>query len=86
MGIGSGRDFNDDPLRLEEAFFEVNRMDWLQDHAGEFALIKGKTLHGFFASEADALEMGLKCVGFVDMLIKEVVEKDPILRGRMTSG
>lgn len=63
------------PLEAEMAFFEAHRTEWLQDHEGEFALIKESDCT-FFKSDAQAYEAGIDKWGEVPMLIKQVLPED----------
>ena len=67
----------DYPLREETEFFEEHRAEWLCDHEGELALVKGKKLYGFYPTVAEAFEAGLGLFGRQDMLIKDVLKTDP---------
>jgi hypothetical protein len=68
----------DYPLREEEEFFEEHRAEWLRDHEGELALVKGRKLYGFYASLEEAFQAGLREIGYQDMLIKDVLKEDPV--------
>jgi hypothetical protein len=65
-------------LETELAFFDSKRDEWLQDHRGEFALIKGEKLYGFYPSLLEGWRAGLTAIGYTDMLIKEVQEADAV--------
>ena len=59
-------------LDTELGFFEQHCKEWLQEHGGEFALIKGTTLHGFYATAISGFEAGLQCIGHIDMLERSI--------------
>ena len=65
-------------LEEEQDFFEEHRAEWLRDHEGEVALVKGRKLVGFYSADVEAFEAGVACFGYQPMLIKEVSEKDPV--------
>lgn len=63
-------------LEDELKYFEANRTNLLQHHAGKFALIVGNRLIGSFDTAERAYEAGLEAVGNVPMLIKQVTATD----------
>ena len=65
-------------LTEEQAFFEEHRFEWLGEHEGQLALIKGRTLYGFYDTVKEAFEAGLALFGYQEMLIMDVLEKDPV--------
>ncbi len=67
-----------DALIDELAYFEELKPTLLRDHAEEFALIKGRVLLGTFATMEEAYAAGVKRLGNVPMLIKQVLPEDPV--------
>ena len=67
----------DDVLREEREFFEANRAALLKEHAGKFALIRGRELVGTFDSDENAYTEGVKRFGTSPFLIRRIAEKDP---------
>lgn len=67
------------PVELDQElrFFEEHRAEWLKEHEGQFALIKGNEYY-FFESDGQAYTAGLDRWGNVPMLIKQVLPEDPI--------
>ena len=65
-------------LRVETAFFEKMRAEWLRDHGGEWALVRGRELIGFFPSLQEAYIHGRDRFGSDPFLVKEVRLKDPV--------
>lgn len=66
-------------LNVEVEFFDDNRMEWVKEHRGEYALVQDKTCHGFFFSWESALKEGLKLLGVQrPFLVKEVLENDRV--------
>ncbi len=68
-------------LGTELKFFEENRMWWFEKHAGKFALVKGRTSHGFFDTYEQAVQSGYLLGGLVfdaPFLVKEVQAKDRV--------
>jgi hypothetical protein len=67
------------PLVEELSLYELNRLEWLRSHAGEFVLIGDRRAAGFFPSYEAAFEAGLGAFGISkDFLIKQVVEHEPV--------
>jgi hypothetical protein len=70
---------SDDTFLIEEqAFFEAHRFEWLREHEGQLALIKGRELFGFYDTVKEAFEAGLALFGYQEMAIVDVLEKDPV--------
>ena len=67
-----------DALIDELAYFEELRPKLLRHHAEQFALIKGRTLLGTFPTDEEAYAAGVKRLGNVAMLIKQVLPEDPV--------
>jgi hypothetical protein len=66
-----------DTLREEIAFHDQHKMDWIADgHGGEYAVIQGDILAGFFAEFEDAFRAGLERFG-VDkpFLVRKVLKE-----------
>ncbi len=67
-----------DALIDELAYFEQLKPELLREHAEQFALIKGRALLGTFATMEEAYAAGVKRLGNVPMLIKQVLPEDPV--------
>jgi len=65
-------------LREEIAFFDSMRAEWLKDHGGEWALVRGRELLGFFPSLEEAYTHGRDRFGNDPFLVKRVVPSDPV--------
>jgi hypothetical protein len=65
-------------LDKEREYFEAHRKEWLKEHAGKFALIKGEQLLGVFDSAEAALEAGAERLGHEPFLIKPILASDPV--------
>lgn len=63
-------------LSTEIQFFNKNRQEWFEHHAGKIALIRGTTLYGFYDNFENAYEVGVNVWGDVDFLMKEVQLED----------
>lgn len=66
------------PLETEVQYFEKHRAQYLREHRGKYALVKGEECHGFFDSAEAAYERGVKLFGLEAFLIKEVLDEDTI--------
>jgi len=68
-------------LATELKFFEENRMWWFEKYAGKFALVRGRTSHGFFDTYEQAIQSGYLLGGLVfnaPFLVKEVQMRDRV--------
>jgi hypothetical protein len=65
-------------LTEELAVYEANKLDWLKEHEGEYVLIKGKEVVGFFEDEEEALTAGYARFGLVNLMVKMVEETERI--------
>lgn len=68
-------------LSTELEYFEQNRVWWFEKYVGKFALVKGKTSHGFFDTYEQAVESGYMLGGLVfdaSFLVKEVQLRDKV--------
>jgi hypothetical protein len=66
------------PLAEELACYEANRPGWLGQHEGEFVLIKGPQVVGFFPDHESALEEGYRRFGVVPLLVKQILQVEPV--------
>lgn len=65
-------------LHEELAYFEEIRPELLKAYEGQFVLIKGKKKLGVFPSMEQAYRAGIKEVGNVPFLIKEIQKTDTV--------
>jgi hypothetical protein len=65
-------------LKREQAVYEANLSRWLSDHEGEYVLIKGDQVHGFYDSRDDALTAGYTRFGIGPLFVKQVSPSEPI--------
>jgi hypothetical protein len=65
-------------LEREQAVYDANLHRWLQEHESEHVLIKGDDVIGFFATRDEALATGYARFGVVPLLVKEVVDPEPV--------
>ena len=65
-------------LKREQAVYDANLSSWLLDHEGEYVLIKGKTVDGFYTSRDDALLAGYSRFGIGPLFVKQVLATEPV--------
>ena len=65
--------FQGDNLTEEVNFYEENKEEYLAQYYGKFVLIKGRILVGVYLDFSSAYADGLRILGNVSMLIKQVV-------------
>ena len=66
-----------EPLATELVTYRDN-LDHLLEHAGEFVIIKGDRIVGYHRSRKDALDAAFREFGRDPVLIKQVVEDEPV--------
>ena len=66
-------------LKEELEFFEAHRAEWLAQHKGRFALVKGQQLIGTFDTAENAYVDGVPRFGNTPFLIKQILEREPIV-------
>lgn len=59
-------------IEQERRFFKAHCEEWSEFHKGEYALVKGEELIGFFAEETDALAEGARRFGTENFLVRRV--------------
>jgi hypothetical protein len=65
-------------LGREQAVYEANLPRWLADHEGEYVLIKGKEVDGFYGSRDEALAAGYSRFGIGPLFVKHVSPSEPV--------
>jgi hypothetical protein len=66
-------------LNAELELYEAKKKEWLQDHRGEFVVIKGDELLGFFGDFHSAYFSGAEQYGVgADFLVKRLVLQEPV--------
>ncbi len=65
-------------LNREQAVYEANLSRWLPDHEGEYVLIKGDTVDGFYDSRDEALTAGYSRFGIGPLFVKQVLSYEPV--------
>lgn len=65
-------------LNREQAVFDANLSEWLSDHEGQYVLIKGDNVDGFYASRDEALTAGYSRFGIGPLFVKQVSPSEPV--------
>ena len=74
-------------LEQELAYFEVQKPQLLEHHAGQFALIHGEQLLGTYTTFQEAFEAGVRALGTQPFLVKQVTAEDrPVQFPALTVG
>ena len=66
-------------LEREIAAYHDRLPEFLKEHEGEFVLIHGAEVLGFWPTFDEALEVGMDRLGQVPMLVKQVLAVEPVL-------
>ncbi len=67
------------PLATELVTYR-DRLDELLQHEGEYVVIKGQEIAGYFRDRRSAVESAIATYGPGPFLVKKVVEKEPVRR------
>ena len=62
----------DEPLVEESRTFADNVAQWAKEHDGEFVLIRGSHVEGFYATNEQALSEGYRRFGVVPFFVGEM--------------
>ena len=62
-------------LAIEYQYFKDHLGEMLAEHLGEYVLIKGRNIEGFYPTYKDAISSGYKNFGNVPFFVK-IVEKE----------
>ena len=65
-------------MNREQAVYEANLSRWLSDHEGEYVLIKGDQVDGFYESRDEALSAGYARFGIGSLFVKQVSPSEPV--------
>ena len=60
------------PLAAESRTYEANVARWAEEHDGEFVLIRGTEVVGFYTTNEQALSEGYRRFGIVSFFVKKV--------------
>jgi hypothetical protein len=70
----------DAPLAAELVTYRDRLEEMLRDHEGEFVVMKGDRIVGYYPSRQAALKSAFKTFGRETVLVKRVVEFEPVRR------
>jgi hypothetical protein len=62
----------------EQTVYEANLSLWLPDHEGQYVLIKGEDIGGFYDSRDEALAAGYSRFGIGPLFVKRVSPSEPV--------
>ena len=65
-------------LKREQSVFEANLSEWLSGHEGEYVLIKGDQVDGFYGSRDEALTAGYLRFGIGPLFVKQVSPSEAV--------
>ena len=68
------------PLEQELQYYSAHKIELLEHHQGQFALIKGDALLGTYTTLEEAFDAGVKALGNQPFLIKQVLETDEVIQ------
>lgn len=68
----------DRALRREGEVFQANIEEWRQTHLGQFVLIKGSEVLGFYGSLEKAFKAGTERFGLEPFFVKQIVPADSV--------
>jgi hypothetical protein len=69
----------DEALMTELRVFENHKPEWLKSNPGQFVVIVGSNVVGFFKDYETAFKAGLKKVGIAqNFLVKQVWADEPV--------
>ncbi len=70
---------NSQQLKTELAVFEQHKQEWVMNNAGQFVLIAGTTVAGFYSTYEVAFKAGIEKFGLQGIfLIKQVWIEQPV--------
>ena len=67
-----------DELKLELSVFEQHKREWLRSNPGEFVVITGTRVTGFYADYESAFRAGLSAGITGSFLVKQVWAEEPV--------
>jgi hypothetical protein len=66
-------------LATELEFYNLRKREWLQQHSGEYVVLRGRDVLGFYPAFSDAYTAGARAWGTgTDFLVRQVLEHEPI--------
>jgi hypothetical protein len=66
-------------LAAELEFYKLNEAEWLQRHSGQYVVLKGSEVLGFYPAFSDAYTAGASAWGAgTDFLVKQILAYEPV--------
>ena len=66
-------------LALELQYYNLHKHEWLREHAGDYVVVKGGEVVGFYSSFEAAYSAGVEAWGArTDFLVRQVLEHEPV--------
>lgn len=65
-------------LTREVALFDEHLEEWRRSHPGEFVLIKGNDVLGFFPTVDQAFAAGTNRFGLAPFFVKQIIPRDVV--------
>ena len=65
-------------LKKENEIFNSSLEEWRKTHMGQFVLIKGEEVIGFYASLETAFAEGMKRYGLEDFFIEQIIPRETV--------
>lgn len=66
------------PLAQESQFFRDHVDEWRRDHLGEFVVLHGNEIVGFFKTIDEAFTEGGKRFGLADFFVKQILSSEQV--------
>jgi hypothetical protein len=65
-------------LTVELEVYKLRKREWLPEHSGQYVVLKGSEVLGFYSEFAAAYSAGANAWGLnTDFLVKQVLEFEP---------
>jgi len=71
----------EEQIRLagEIEYYERHKQEWLRQHSGDYVVVKGSTVLGFYSAFEAAYRAGASSFGLgADFLVKQILEHEPV--------
>jgi hypothetical protein len=66
-------------LANELEYYETQKLEWLRQHSGDYVVVKGKSVLGFYTAFEAAYRAGASSYGIgADFLVKQILEHEPV--------
>ena len=66
-------------LANELEHYELHKREWLGQHSGDYVVVKGNRVLGFYSAFETAYRAGATSFGIgADFLVKQILEHEPV--------